>query len=187
MIHQPINIREFFEGRERDFLLSRVKVIIRSHLENIEAGEFKIVKAEPGEIIEVPRWAAEELVNLGLAEISEEAFEGEIFKALSREKILGPFQLSVLHPDFYLRMRRRVQQLQNGVKEGRVKREDYEKFRSNCYDLIGIRLAKLLSLSSTSANLSTISDKLTPEERVFFTLAQSISKDWRSTLLGEVV
>jgi hypothetical protein len=49
---------------------------------------------------------------------------------------------------------------------------------------VGIRLSKLLSLSSSSAPGSALADKLTPEENSFFAISQSLSKEWRAGILG---
>jgi hypothetical protein len=179
-------IKELFDQRERDFLLSSVKVTMSSQLENIEVGDFRIGTLSDGESVEMPRWVAEELAELKLCEVEEEAFEGEILKALTREKMLGSPQLSALQPDFYLRMRRRMRMVRQGVESGRYRREDYERLKSSCYDLIGRRLSKLLMLSgSSSSGLEAISDKLTQEEKSFFFSAQSLSKEWKEALLGE--
>jgi hypothetical protein len=179
------NITEVFEQRERGFLLEKCRVIMRSSLENIEAGDFKIESLKEKEQVELPRWVAEELVQLNLAETTEEPFETELYRSLSREKMLGPFQVSNLPPDFYLRMRRRLTYLRSAVQNGRVRREDYEKVRATNYDLIGVRLGKLLSLSSSSTSADAFTAKLTPEEKVFFTLAQSVSRDWKKALLRD--
>jgi len=183
----PRPVEDLILQREREYLLGKSRVTMRSSLENIEAGEFKIVSVKEGESVELPRWAAEELVDMKLAEMVEEPFETEIFKSLSREKMLGPFQLSPLAQDFYMRMKRRLHYLTRAAAEGRVRKEEVDRLRVSCYDLIGIRLGKLLSLSSSSTSISTISDKLTPEERVFFTIAQGFSKEWKGSLLGEKV
>ncbi|MDV3243789.1 MAG: hypothetical protein LYZ66_01280 [Nitrososphaerales archaeon] len=185
MADESQEIKAVLEDRERNFLLSTSRVTMRSSLENIEVGDFKIESLKEGESVELPRWVAEELVQMNLAEASEEPFETEILKALSREKMMGPLQLSSLPADFYNRMRRRLSYLGNSVKEGRVRREDYERLRATSYDLIGMRLSKLLSLSSSSATAAALGEKLTPEERTFFTVSQSISKEWRAAILGE--
>jgi hypothetical protein len=178
-------LRELFQQRERDYLLSSVNVSMRSAVENIEVGDLKIEKLKEGEIAELPRWVAEEFASLGLGEAAEEPFETEILRALSREKMIGAFQLSNLAPDFYLKMKRRLAYLHDASGAGRVRKEDYERLRASSYDLIGIRLGKLLSLSSSSTTLSAIADKLTPEEKVFFATSQSLTKDWKTVLLGE--
>lgn len=177
-------ISELFEQREREFLLLPVRVMVKSSVEEVEVGNVMIGRMKEGETAEVPRWVAEELAELSLAEIQEEPFEGEIFKALTREKMLGSPQLSPLQPNFYLRMRRRLNTIKAGSESGKYRREDYERLKANCYDLIGRRLSKLLSISS-SANIQTIGDKITPEEKVFFTSSRSFSEQWKSALLGE--
>ncbi|MDV3293339.1 MAG: hypothetical protein LYZ70_03620 [Nitrososphaerales archaeon] len=185
MTEDSSEIREILEDRERDFLLAKSRVTMRSSLENIDAGDFKIESLKEGESVELPRWAAEELVHMNLAEAAEEPFETEIVRALSKEKMMGPLQLSGLQTDFYVRMRRRLAYLASSAKEGKVRREDYERLRATSYDLIGMRLSKLLSLSSTSTTASALGEKLTPEERTFFSIAQSLSKQWKGALLGE--
>jgi len=177
-------IRELFEQREREFMLGKARVKMRASLENIEAGEYGIESLSEGQSVELPRWVAEELVGLNLAEASDEPFEVEVFRALSKEKMMGPLQLSTLPENFYILMRRRMGYLEDAADEGRVRREEFEKFRAVCYDLVGMRLSKLLSLSSSSANASDFGDKLAPEERAFFGGAQSMSAGWKAALLG---
>jgi GINS complex protein helical bundle domain len=172
------------ERREREYLMGKTNVKIRSTVENLGAGDFVLSHLEEGQTTELPRWVADELVGLDLAEEAEEPFEVEIFKAISREKMMGPLQLSALPGDFYLKMKRRVAMLKADADEGRVKKEDVDKLRAGCYDLIGIRLSKLLSLSSSATPLSALDDRLTPEERIFYSISQGLSKEWRTALLG---
>jgi hypothetical protein len=177
-------ITDLFMQREREFLLSPVRVMVKSSLDTLEVGDVEIPKMKAGEAAELPRWVAEELAELNVAEIQEEPFEGEIFKALTREKMLGAPQLSPLQANFFLRMRRRLATIKEGAATGKYRREDYEKLKDSCYDLIGRRLSKLLSMSS-SASLQTVGEKITPEERVFFTMSRSFSDEWKRALLGE--
>jgi DNA replication factor GINS len=173
-----------FEQREREFLLSPVRVTMKTTTEDIEVGDLLLKKAREGESLEMPRWVAEELVELNLAELEEEPFEVEILKALTREKILASLQVSPLEPNFYIKMRRRLAAVKAGVEKGRYRREDYEKLRMSSYDLIGRRLSKLLAMSS-SASVQTIADKITPEEKAFFSMTGSISAAWKKALLGD--
>jgi hypothetical protein len=177
-------ITDLFTQREREFLLSPVRVTVKSALDTLEVGDVQVPRAKPGEAVELPRWVAEELAELNIAEVQEEPFETEIFKALTREKMLGAPQLSPLQANFFLKMRRRLATIKEGSETGRYRREDYEKLKGSCYDLIGRRLSKILSMSS-SASLQTVLDKITPEEKVFFTMAKSFSDEWKLALLGE--
>jgi hypothetical protein len=172
------------ERREREYLMTSTRARMRSSVENLDVGDFHIEKLNEGESVELPRWVADELVGQGMAETAESPFENEVFNALSKEKMMGPLQLSRLQPDFYLRMRRRLSTLGASVGEGKSRKEEHDRLRAVCYDLVGIRLSKLLSLSSSSATATTLEDKLTPEESAFFMLSQSLSKEWKTALLG---
>lgn len=177
-------LRQVLERREREYMLGSARARMRSSIENIDVGDFHIDKLSEGESVELPRWVLDELAAQGMAEVTETPFENEIFSALSKEKMMGPLQLSGLPQDFYLRMRRRLGAVSAGVGEGKAKREDLDRLRAVCYDLVGIRLSKLLSLSSSSAPASTLADKLTPEENAFFAISQSLSKEWKASILG---
>ena len=178
------DLLKMIEERERGFLLENNRIVMKSSVENIEVGDYRIEKLGEGQSVDLPRWVAEELVSLNLAEMTEEPFEAELFRALSKEKMMGMLQLSGLPQDFYFRMRRRLSFLTQALSEGKVKREEVDRLRAGSYDLIGMRLSKLLSLSSSSSQGSSLTDKLTPEEDAFFSVSQSLSKEWRAALLG---
>ena len=184
MSENQIALREILERREREYLLGTTRAKMRTSVENLDVGDFHIEHLDEGETVDLPRWVADELIAQGMAEAAEAPFENDIFNALSKEKMMGPLQLSSLSPDFYVRMRRKLETMGSGVADGKVRREDLERLRAVCYDLVGIRLSKLLSLSSSSTPASTLADRLTPEESAFFAISQSLSKEWRSELLG---
>jgi GINS complex protein len=181
---EQIALRQMLERREREYLLGTARAKMRSSVENLEVGDLHVEMLSQGETVDLPRWVADELVVQGMADVMEPLFENELFNALSKEKMMGPLQLSGLPPDFYVRMRRRLGTLATGVAEGRSKKEDFERMKAVCYDLVGIRLSKLLSLSSSSTPASTLAERLTPEEASFFALSQSLSKEWKAGLLG---
>ena len=183
MLTEPESIGELFERKEREFMLANSKVRMRASVENLNAGDYKIESYAQGQTVEIPRWMAEELVELNLAEPQEQSFEDEISRALSKEKMMGPLQLSILPSDFYMRMRRRLLSL-SGEAGREMRKEDLEKIRSACYDIIGMRLSKLLSLSSSSSQGSSLTDRLAPEEEAFFAVSQALSKEWRTALFG---
>ncbi|MDG6991152.1 MAG: hypothetical protein JRM99_06995 [Nitrososphaerota archaeon] len=184
MPDEQVALRQMLERREREYLLGSARARMKSSIENIAVGDFRIEKLVEGDTVELPRWVLDELAEQGMAEAVETPFESEVFSALSREKMMGPLQLSGLPPDFYVKMRRRLGGMASRAAEGKVRKEDLDRLRGVCYDLVGIRLSKLLSLSSSSAPASTLSDKLTPEENSFFAISQSLSKEWKAGLLG---
>jgi len=181
---EQVTLRQMLERREREFMMGTTRTRMRSAVENLDVGDFHIEHVSEGESVELPRWVSDELVAQGMAESAEAPFENDVFSALSREKMMGPLQLSGLPPDFYVRMRRRLGVLGSGLTEGKTRSQDYERLRAVCYDLVGIRLSKLLSLSSSSTPASSLAEKLTPEEAEFFAISQSLTKEWKAGLLG---
>jgi hypothetical protein len=181
---EPLHLRQMLERREREYLLGKAIVKMKSSVENLDVGDFRVEKLTEGETADLPRWVADELAGLSMAEVVEDPFEVEIFKVLSREKMMGPLQLSALPADFYIRMKRRLGTLAEGVAAGKSRKEDLDKVRAGSYDLIGMRLSKLLSLSSSSTPASALAERLTPEEQAFFSVSQSMSKEWKVALLG---
>lgn len=184
MSHEPSQPGPMLEQRERDYMMVKSRVKLLSSLENIQVGDFAIEKLEQGQTAEVPRWVAEELVAMKLAEVDEEPFETGLFRALSKEKLMGPTQLSPLEGEFYVRMRRRLAYLNKAVEEGRARKEDVDRLKSACYDIVGMRLNKLLSLAGSSVPASTLADRMTPDEASFFANSQALSKEWKAALLG---
>ena len=184
MSDEQLALRQMLERREREYLLGTARARMRSSVENLEVGDFRVEKLSEGDTVDLPRWVVDELVAQGMAEGTEPPFESEIFNALSKEKMMGPLQLSGLTADFYVRMRRRLAALGAAVSEGKARKEDFERMRAVCYDLVGIRLSKLLSLSSSSTPASSLAERLTPEEASFFSISQSLSKEWKAGLLG---
>ena len=184
MISGSGSVIEILHRREREYLLSNVRAKMKTSVENLDAGDLRIEKASEGETIEIPLWAAEALARLNLVEVPGEAFEVELVKALGREKMMGPLQLSGVSPDFYVKMKRRLETMGEGVREGKVRKEEYDRLRAGCYDIVGLRLSKLLSLSSSSTSLASLGDKLTPEEAAFFAQSQSRTGEWKAAILG---
>ena len=183
MSEEQLALKRVLERREREYLMGMARTKVRLSVENLDVGDFHIEKLSEGETVELPRWVSDELVTQGVAEATEQPLENEIFNALSKEKLMGPLQLSSLPQDFYVRMRRRLGSMSASAAEGKSRREDFERLRTVCYDLVGIRLSKLLSLSSSSAPASSLAERLTPEESEFFAMAQSLSKEWKNGLL----
>ena len=174
MSDEQIVLRQMLERREREYLLGTARVRIRSSMENLDVGDFRVEKLSEGDTVDLPRWVTDEQESQGKAEGTEPPFESEVINAQRKEKMRGPLQLSTLPRDFYVRMRRRLVVLGAGAAQGKARKEDFERLKSVCYDLVGLRLSKLLSLSSSSTPASSLGERLTPEEASFFTISQSL-------------
>ncbi|MCP8317932.1 MAG: DNA replication complex GINS family protein [archaeon] len=177
------SIIDFLKDYEIGFLLIPVKVIMKQDLPAIEIGSVNLPEAHEGDVIEVPRWAAEVMVQMGFAEIQEESFDLELFKALSRERMQDSSQISTLKSDFYLEMKRKMKFMKSMTEKDESSKEAYEKFSSSSYDLIALRTSKILYLAGSSVLSPDLERKITPEEKNLFELIRSIIEDWKKAIL----
>jgi hypothetical protein len=99
-LDKELSIVGFLKDYEAGFLLMPVKVIIKQDLPRIDVGSVNLPEVHEGDVIEVPRWVADIMVKMGFAEIQEESIDLDLFKALSREKMQDPSQISTLKGDF---------------------------------------------------------------------------------------
>ncbi|MGI0091268.1 MAG: hypothetical protein ACREBS_06125, partial [Nitrososphaerales archaeon] len=60
---------------------------------------------------------------------------------------------------------------------------EIEKTRTLIYDLIALRLRKILSIASSLSPTNDIREKLTPEEYQIFESVYSLLQSWRSMTL----
>ncbi|MCP8307407.1 MAG: DNA replication complex GINS family protein [archaeon] len=178
-LNKESSVISFLKDHEIGFLLIPVKVIMKQDLPHIDIGSINLPEAHEGDVIEVPRWVAEIMVQMDFAELQEESFNLELFKALSRERMQDPSQISTLKGDFYLKMKRQM----NLMKRDESLKESYEKFSSSAYDLIASRTSKLLYLAGSSILSPDLERKITPEEKNLFELIRSIIEDWKKAIL----
>jgi len=176
------SIIDFLKDYEIGFLLTPVKVIIKQGLPAIEIGSVNLPEAHEGDVIEVPKWVAEIMVQMDFAEIQEESFDLELFKALSRERMQDPSQISTLKSDFYPEMKRKMKSMKSMMERDESLKEAYEKFSSSAYDLIALRTSKLLYLASSPLS-PDLERKITPEEKKLFELIRSTIEDWKKAVL----
>ena len=166
--------------REFAYMLSGTRLRAKQRIPKTVIGSVNIDQLEQGDLVELPRWIAEVLINLDLCESQEESFSSEVFKAVNREKISGQDQLASLRPDFYLRIRRHLA-YSSDVKNLRPSAiPELDRTKTMIYDLIALRLRKILSAASSISPSIDIKEKLTPEEYQIFDTVYSLLQSWRA-------
>jgi len=179
MSDQPV-IRAI-RDREFSYLLSGTRLRFKQKIPRIDIGSIHLEPMNEGDTIDLPRWVAEVLVEMGICENQEENFSSEVFKAVTREKIAGNDQLSTLRPDFYLKVRRQLSFV--GDTSGKSSYPEIGKTRSLVYDLVALRLRKILSIAISLSAPSDIKEKLTPEEYQIFDSVYSLLQSWRAVVM----
>ena len=166
--------------REFAYMLSGTRLKAKQKIPKTEVGSVHVDQMEQGDSAELPRWIAEVLINLDLCESQEESFSSEVFKAVNREKIAGQDQLAALRPDFYLKIRRHLAYANDPSNLRPSAISEIDKTKTMIYDLIAMRLRKVLSIASSLSPSIDIKEKLTPEEFQIFDTVYDLLQSWRA-------
>ena len=177
------NVLQSIKDRDFAYLLSGTRLRAKRNVPKLDVGSVHLEPMNQGDVVELPRWVAEVLINLDLCESQEESFSSEVFKAVNREKIAGPDQLSKLNPDFYLKIKRHLTYSNDNSTLKPQQLQEIEKTRSLINDLIALRLRKILMIASSPAPPGDIREKLTPEEYQIFDTVFNLLRSWRALTL----
>lgn len=182
-----MNIEQLIEGLEVSFMLSPARVTV---LKNFGKAPFiEDIVLSRGIEIEIPRWLALILEKWGVVELSPN--ERPRLDTVARAKILerdmerrGLRTLAKLHPYFYIMIRLMVREL-----ESRAKRElnisvlkEIDAIRSSLYDVLKLRLGKIIDAALMGTVSTELLDNMTFEEKVLFTKLSSVIKSWHRVL-----
>ena len=172
--------------KDRDFayLLSGMRLKVKQNVPKMDVGSVHLEAMNQGDMVELPRWVAEVLINLEICESQEESFSSEVFKAVNREKIAGQDQIAKLNSDFYLKIRRHLTFANDMTgRQPSASIQELDKTKTLIYDLIALRLRKILIIASSLSPPDDIREKLTPEEYQIFDTVYSLLQSWRALTL----
>lgn len=173
------SVLQSIKHREFAYLLSGARLKILQNISKQDIGSIHLENMNQGDIVELPRWVAEILTGLGMAESQEESFASEVFKAVNREQMAGENQIAGLRSDFYLKTRRYLA-FSSGMANLKPSMSgDLERTKTLLYDLVALRLRKILLISSARFPPNDIKDKLTPEEYDIFDTIYNLLQSWR--------
>jgi DNA replication factor GINS len=139
------------------------------------------IKGKQGEILNIPRWAAEILESEKYVEIQDVDMLIELKQAVEKEKMLGQFDLATLQvqqqadPHFYIKMKSYMKSLPE---------KDYDRVESLLNTLLRTRQTKIIRLADTSKLTAEISQKLSIEEREFYNNLHDNSSKFSKSIIG---
>jgi DNA replication factor GINS len=139
------------------YSLKDSKVTINQDLKFNVAG-LKITGTQ-GEVLNLPQWIGRILEQNKLATLETPDMITELKQALSKEKMVGEYQLSTLDPHFYIKLKESMKNL---------RKDDFDHVESIMLELFRMRRGKLVKLADSTKLNSELYNKLTVEENIFF-------------------
>ncbi|MDH3276615.1 MAG: DNA replication complex GINS family protein [Nitrosopumilus sp.] len=131
------------------------------------------VEGTSGEVMNIPRWVGQIIEDNKLGELDSPDMITELKQALSKEKMVGEYQVSTLEPQFYIKLKRHMRTLQ---------RDDFNHIESMMLELFRMRRGKLVKLADSTKLSSDLYNKITVEESVFFKTIYDNSKNFENQI-----
>ncbi len=130
-----------------------------------------------GEVINIPQWIGKILSDNKLATLDSPDMITELKQALSKEKMVGEYQISTLEPHFYIKLKESMKQLN---------RDDFDKVESMMLELFRMRRGKLVKIADSIKLNSELNNKLTVEENIFYKTIHENSVESEKQIRGDL-
>lgn len=170
---------------------SNVRVIVlKDHEDIILPGT--TIQLKRGTEITIPRWISKILEEKGVVEVKDTSMN---INELGRYSFLEiharttSTTLQKLPIDFYQKLRDYLEKLRGNIirKPSPELVDEYRKARSYIYDILRIRLNRILLLVQAGAESGEIREeinKLTPEELILYKTIRKLLEDWQKEVIG---
>ena len=155
-----------------EYLMQDVRVTYKRDIMITQGGI--AIDAKEGDTSSIPRWVAKILLGHGIVEIQDNEISAYISRALNRERIARPHDLSGVDPDFYIR----VHDYLEGLKEREI-----ETMTVSLISFVGSRLEKIVKLAAASPLSPEMEAKLSVEEKELYLLIHRHSSEFKQRVL----
>jgi DNA replication factor GINS len=163
-----------FESRKNtyllEYLLEEIRVTFKSDVK-ISIDDIN-VDAKEGDIVLLPRWLTKILSGKNLVEVQDNEISSYISKALNRERISKPHDISGVDVDFYIRVDDFLATLNE---------KERENLMVSLNSFVMSRLEKIVKLAAASSLSVEMEAKLSAEEKQLYNFVHSSSlafKEW---------
>jgi DNA replication factor GINS len=176
MSSSPILIQGVFESLKNtyllEYLLEEIRVTFKSEVK-ISMNDVNI-DAKEGDLLLLPRWFTKILLNKNLIEIQDNEVSSYVSKALNRERISKPHDISGVDVDFYIRV--------NDFLEG-LHEKEREILMVSLNSFVMSRLGKIVKLAAASSLSAEMESKLSAEEKQLYNFVHTSSLAFKESVL----
>lgn len=175
--------------KDADFIYQNtpVKILANRNNPKIDLPGFTVGPFKEGQEYEVRLWVANELKKAGIARIRmDDPMDLMVLNKIQwKERVQTSQKVTSVPDDFYPKLRRYLEELNEEAIKKPEKRNDYEKAMNLSDDIARMRLKKIVSLASSSSKTQTsqILRSLTNEEKSIYSHLHTIISQWRNEIL----
>lgn len=135
------------------------------------------IEGSQGEVLNLPQWIGKTLSENNLGVLETPDMITELKQALSKEKMVGEYQLSTLDPHFYIKLKQSMRELD---------KDDFNHVESILLELFRMRRGKIVRLADSIKLTSDLYNKITVEEAVFFKSIYDNSQEFERQIRGVI-
>ena len=157
-----------------DYLLEEIRVTFKSDLK-ISIYDINI-DAKEGDMLSLPRWLTKILSRKNLIDIQDNEISSYVSKALNRERISKPHDISGVDIDFYIRVNDFLKSLNE---------KEREKLIVSLNSFVMSRLEKIVKLAAASSLSAEMEAKLSAEEKQLYNFIHSSSSAFKQWVLNK--
>ena len=157
-----------------EYLLEEIRVTFKSDLK-ISIYDINI-DAKEGDILLMPRWLTKILSGKNLIDIQHNEISSYVSKALNRERISKPHDISGVDIDFYIRVSDFLKSLNE---------KERENLRVSLNSFVMSRLEKIVKLAAASSLSAEMEAKLSAEEKQLYNFIHSSSSAFKQWVLNK--
>ncbi len=132
------------------------------------------IDAKEGDILLLPRWFTKILLNKNLVEVQDNEISSYVSKALNRERISKPHDISSVDVDFYIRVNDFLESLSE---------KERETLMVSLNSFVMSRLGKIVKLAAASSLSAETESKLSAEERQLYDFVHTSSLAFKESVL----
>ena len=155
-----------------EYLLEEIRVTFKSDVK-ISINDINI-DAKVGDILLLPRWLTKILSKKNLIEIQDNEMSSYVSKALNRERISKPHDVSGIDADFYIR----VDDFLKSLNE-----KERETLMVSLNSFVISRLGKIVKLAAASSLSAEMETKLSAEEKQLYNFINTSSLAFKESVL----
>jgi len=132
------------------------------------------IDAKEGDMASLPRWVAKILAEQDAVEVQSTELAGYVSRAMNRERIAKPHDLSGIDVDFYVR----VNDYLDGLRE-----RERENLLVSLNTFVASRLEKIVKLAAASPLSPELEARLAAEEKELYLLINDASSKFKKGVL----
>ncbi len=155
-----------------EYLLEEIRVTFKSDVK-ISINDINI-DAKEGDILLLPRWLTKILSKKNLIEIQDNEMSSYVSKALNRERISKPHDISGIDADFFIR----VDDFLKSLNE-----KERETLMVSLNSFVISRLGKIVKLAAASSLSAEMETKLSAEEKQLYNFINTSSLAFKESVL----